>query len=120
MSDYEVTLDEMAARLDDIFTTNKRLTRAELAGLLRTLTKVEEQAIDDAVDPLAANFHTGRYSGYLMAGALLRQLDDDPNGDDAPDYTDEPCPVCGGYGELTGQAIGIPCPGCGGSGLRWG
>ena len=76
MSDYNIPLEEIAARLDDIFTTNKRLTRAELAGLLRTLAKVEEQAIDNAGDLQAENFHAGRHSGYLMAGALLRQLED--------------------------------------------
>lgn len=65
----------MSLRLDNIFATDKRLTRPELTELLLTLARIEEQEQDMSEDMFARNFHGGKYWAFIMARSLLRQLE---------------------------------------------
>ena len=71
-----MTAEEMKLLLDEIFETDRRLTRVELMELLKTLARIDEQASDDNPDNSSAcQFHAGRYSGLILARSLLRQLE---------------------------------------------
>lgn len=71
-----MTAEEVKLWLDGIFATDRRLTRVELMELLKTLAQIDEQASDDAADGSpASEYHAGRYSGFILARSLLRQLE---------------------------------------------
>ncbi len=71
-----MTAEEMKLLLDEIFGTDRRLTRVELMELLKALAQIDEQASDDAADGSpASEYHAGRYSGFILARSLLRQLE---------------------------------------------
>jgi len=71
-----MTAEEVKLWIDGIFETGWRLTRVELLALLKALAQVDEQASDDAADGSpASEYHAGRYSGFILARSLVKQLE---------------------------------------------